>query len=158
MLTALGAYVGLSGVAFALVGLWARREVRCALTRERIVTPTGSGSAPAFVTTGADARSMAELIRKNTLEATAGRTYAEIPAYVDEEGRPTSNVERAIRDERTGEPLEHPDHDLWIQSTTLQTALTQAFVASRLAELTVALGTTFAAVGIGLAAMGRRAE
>ena len=157
MLTALGACVGLSGVGFALVGLWARREVRRALAEEHIVMPAEAGSAAACVTTGAAARSMAELIRKNTLEATAGRTYSEIPAYVDEEGGPTSEVERAIRDERTGGPLEHPDHELWIQSTTLQTALTQAFIASRLAELTVALGTTFAAVGIGLAATGRRA-
>lgn len=155
--TALGACVGLSGIAFALIGLWARREVSCALAQERIATPAEAGSAAAFVTTGAAARSMAELIRKNTLEATAGRTYAEVPAYVDEEGTPTSDIERAIRDDRTGEPLEHPDHDLWIQSTTLQTALMQAFMASRLAALTIALGTTFAAVGIGLAATGRRA-
>ena len=154
--TAAGFGVGLAGVVFTLAGLWARREVGHALAEERILDPQRAGSTDQLVTTGAAARSMAEFIRKNTLAATSGRTYAETDAYVDEGGTPTSDVERAVRDERTGTPIEHPDHALWIQSTTLQTALMQAYVASRLAELTVALGASFVAVGIGLAAAGRR--
>jgi hypothetical protein len=43
-----------------------------------------------------------------------------------------------------------------VQSTTLQTALTQASIASRLAELTVALGAALAVVGVGLVAAGSR--
>ena len=107
------------------------------------------------VTNASRARAMAEFIRRNTLEATGGRTYAQVAAYVDAEGRPTADAERAVKDERTGQPLENPDHDLWIQSTTLQTALTQAYLAFRLAELTIALGASFALVGIGLVAAAR---
>ena len=98
------------------------------------------------------------MIRRNTLAATGGRTYAEIPAYVDPEGEPTSDAARAAKDPLTGQPLENPEHDLWVQSTTLQTALMQAYVAFRLSELTVAIGAGFAASGLGLAAAGRRRQ
>ena len=99
---------------------------------------------------------MSELIRRNTIEATGGRTYSEIDPYLDEHGAPTSDVERAASDERTGGRLENPEHALWLQSTTLQTALMQAYMGFRLAELTVAVGVAFCAVGAGLAALGYR--
>jgi len=110
------------------------------------------------VTSAAAARSMAELIRRNTLDATGGRTYAETEPYVGSDGRPTSDAALAVKDERTGQPLENPDHELWIQSTTLQSALMQAYVAFRLSELTVALGGAFVAIGIGLGAGARPAR
>lgn len=99
---------------------------------------------------------MAEFIRRNTVDAAGGRTYAETDPYVDAGGRPTPDRGLAAKDERTGQPVENPDHALWIQSTALQTALMQAYVALRLAELTVALGASFAAAGAGIAAAGRR--
>jgi hypothetical protein len=99
---------------------------------------------------------MAELIRGNTVEATGGRTYVEIDPYVDAEGDTTPDAARAAKDERTGGPIESPEHALWIQSTTLQTALMQAYTAFRLSELTVALGASFVAVGIALADISHR--
>ena len=121
-----GLAVGCAGLGFVGAGLWARRDVKRVLARERIVNPEDASP----VEGAAGARAMAELIRRRTVEATGGRTYAETEA-------------------------EGPDHDLWIQSTTLQTALGQAYMAFRLAELTIALGGTFVAVGVGLAAAGR---
>jgi hypothetical protein len=108
------------------------------------------------VTSAAAARSLAEVIRRNTIEATGGRTYSETDLYVDGEGRPTSDADCALKDDRTGQPTENPEHALWIQSTTLQAALTQAYTGFRLAELTVALGASFVASGVGLAATARR--
>jgi hypothetical protein len=58
-------------------------------------------------------------------------------------------------DERTTLPVENPAVKLWLQSTTLQTALMQAYLAFRLAELTAGLGAAFLAVGAALAATGR---
>jgi hypothetical protein len=151
---ATGIAVGSVGVVMVGVGLWGRRETRCALARERITDPVGGGgSAP--VTTAAAARSVAELIRGNTLAATGGRTYAEVEPYLDADGRPTAHATDAAKDERTGKPVENPDHDLWIQSTTLQTALVQAYMAFRVSDLTVALGTALAVAGLGLVAAGR---
>jgi hypothetical protein len=95
---------------------------------------------------------MAEFIRQNTIEATGGHTYAETDPYLDAEAKPTSDASQAAKDERTGAPLENPDHDLWIQSTTLQTALMQAYVAFRMSELTIGLGICFSLAGLGLVA------
>ncbi len=150
--TASGFGVGLSGLGFVGIGLWARREVARTLAQERITgIPDGKP-----VTSGAAARQLADVIRLNTLEAAGGRTYAETDPYVGAAGGGTSDAALALKDERTGAPVEHPEHALWVQSTTLQTALTQAYVASRLAELTVALGAALAVVGVGLVAAGSR--
>lgn len=151
-----GLAVGLAGLGFVGAGLWARLDVRRALERERVAALGDDRPPGARVTNAARARSMAEFIRQNTLEATGGRTYAETEPYLDANRRPTTDRELALKDERTGEPVEHPDHALWIQSTTLQTALMQAYVAFRLSELTVALGASLVAAGTGLAAAGRR--
>ena len=147
-----GAGVGLAGAGFVGLGLWARREAGRTLARERIVGADGRQP----VLNASHARSLAEFIRRNTLDATGGRTYAEVAAYIDGEGRPTSDAEAAVKHERTGQPLENPDHDLWLQSTTLQTALTQAYLAFRLSELTIAIGASFVLVGVALAAGARR--
>jgi hypothetical protein len=152
---ATGLAVGCAGIGFIGAGLWGRREARRALARERVVS-SDARAQNKLVASATRARSMAELIRRNTVEATGGRTYTEIDPYVDAGGNTTPDAERAAKDERTGEPIENPDHALWIQSTTLQTALMQAYMAFRLTDLTVALGASFVAVGIGLAAMSRR--
>lgn len=151
---AAGGAVGLAGAGLVAVGLWARREATAALARER-VTGLGEGDRP--VTSAAGARELAELIRRNTVESAGGRTYAETDAYLDADGNPTPDAGKAARDERTGAPLENPAHALWLQSTTLQTALMQAYMALRLAELTVAVGASFLAAGAGIAAAARRA-
>ena len=154
--TAAGIAVGVAGVASVGLGLWGRREVTRALAQEHIVAGGNAGSPSAPVVTGAAARSMAEFIRQNTIEATGGHTYAETEPYTDAEGKPTSDASRAAKDERTGAPLENPDHDLWIQSTTLQTALMQAYMAFRLSELTIGLGICFSLAGLGLVAATHR--
>jgi hypothetical protein len=155
VLTATGAAVGLAGVAFLGTGLWGRRETRSALARERIELPGETGSASSVITASA-VRSAAEFIRRNTLAATGDRTYAEVEPYLDAERKPTSDRALAALNERTGAPVENADHALWIQSTTLQAALQQAYIAFRLSELTVGLGAAFVAAGLGLTAAGRR--
>jgi hypothetical protein len=80
----------------------------------------------AAVTTASAARAPVEAMRESTLTATGGKTR------------------------------ESPEHALWIQSTALQTALVQAYLAQRLAELTVGLGALFVGIGGGLAAAARR--
>jgi hypothetical protein len=152
--TASGIVVGLAGFGFVGVGSWARREVERALERERIMSTSDAKPPNAPVTSAAAARSMAEVIRRRTLAATGGRTYAETDEFVDGEGNSTSDAASALKDERTGQPLENPEHALRLQSTTLQTALMQAYLSARLAELTIALGAALVAAGCGIAAAG----
>ena len=151
-----GAVTLSAGVGLLGVGLWARADVRRALVRERIVSTPDAEPPSTLVTNAAAARSMAEVIRDNTLSATGGKTYGEVPPYVDPEGRPTSDKSAAAQDSLTGEARESPEHALWVQSTALQSALMQAYLAQRLAELTAGLGVIFVGIGAGLAAASRR--
>ncbi|HET8652267.1 MAG TPA: hypothetical protein VFM13_06815 [Gaiellaceae bacterium] len=155
MARASGVLLALAGVGFVGAGMWARNEVRQALARERIVSTSDAEPPEAPVTTAAAARSMAEVIRGRTLSAAGDRTYAETATYIDAEGNPTSDSESALKDERTGQPVENPDHALWVQSTTLQTALMQAYLSARLAELTIAMGAALVAAGAGIVAAAR---
>jgi hypothetical protein len=147
--TTSGIVVGLVGLGLAGLGLAARREVGQALARERIFL--GPGTKP--VTSAAAARSLAETIRSSTLGSTGGLAYSEVQPYLDASGSPTADEESAARD-GNGRPVENPDVRLWLQAMTLQTALMQAFLAFRLAELTAGLGGVLVAVGAGLAATG----
>ena len=146
-----GLVVCLAGLGFVGAGLWGRREVQKGLARERIVGPTDSKP----VASGAAARALAEFIRARTVESAGGRTYAETELYLDAERQPTSDREQALEDDRSGEPVQNPEQNLWLQSTTLQTALNQAYMGSRLAELTIGIGAVFLAAGAGLAAAAR---
>ena len=74
------------GLGLVGVGLWARRDVARTLARERIV----SGPEASPVVSAGAARSLAEAIRKSTLEATGGRTYSETPSYLGPDGEPTN--------------------------------------------------------------------
>lgn len=153
---ALGRWSGigtiLAGAGLVSVGLWARREVRTTLARERIMSSSDRGAESVPVTGGTAARSLAEVIRRSTLESTGGRTYPETEPYLDSDGKPTPDRSRAVVDERTGEPVENPEHALWLQATTLQTALMQAYMGSRIAELTIGLGAALVAAGTGITA------
>ncbi|HET6601136.1 MAG TPA: hypothetical protein VFG57_04170 [Gaiella sp.] len=145
-----------AGFGLVGLGLWARRDVRRGLERERIVSTPGSMPPSAPVVDAAAARSLAEVIRDATLSSTGGTTYGDTPSYVDAEGRPTPDRKLAALDPVTRKPVQNPAQALWLQSTTLQTALMQAYLAQRVAELTVGLGAVLVGVGTGLAAVPRR--
>lgn len=118
-----GVVVGLAGAGLVAVGLWGRREVRRTLARERITSTADAKPPNAPVRSGAAARTLAEVIRARTVAASGGRVYAEVEEFLDADGHGTSDATTALKDDRTGQPLENPEHALWIQSTTLQTAL-----------------------------------
>lgn len=108
------------------------------------------------MTDASSARALAEVIREQTLETTGGRTYAEVGEYLAEDGSSTSDVTKALRDEATGAPLKSPDVELWIRSTTLQSALMQAYMAFRISDLMFAVGGALMLSGAGIVASTRR--
>lgn len=140
----------LAGLGLVAGGLWARREVRQGLERERIVAPGGKA-----VRDASSARALAETIRAATLESTGGRTYSETVEYVTPEGEPTSDAESAATD-ALGRPVTNPDVELWIRATTLQSALMQAYMAFRMADLMLGVGSALTIAGGGIASAGRR--
>ena len=65
-----------------VVGLTGRAEVRDRLAQEKIVDTPDSSIPGEEVDTGSEAKAFADTIRKHTLEATGGATYAEMPRAV----------------------------------------------------------------------------
>lgn len=154
--TVSGCAVAATGLGLVGIGAWARRDVRRELARQRVSAPPALAAGGGPVASAPAARALAELIRDRTLEASGGRTYAETDPYVTADGATTSDPAAALTDKRTGQPLANPEVELWITSTALQTALMQAYLAFRLADLTAGLGAALVCAGAGIAAAGRR--
>jgi hypothetical protein len=89
------------------MGIDGRDQVRCDLARERIVGTPDSTIPGQTVDTGSGAKAFAAVMRKHTLEATGGRTYAEVDRFLDENGKPTSDEAAAAKEPNTGQPVEN---------------------------------------------------
>jgi hypothetical protein len=98
--TAAGIGVALAGAVFLGAGLWGRREARLTLGRERVRYPGEASPAP--VMSPRRARSLAEFIRQTRVDATGGRTYAEIEPYLDASGSPPGTLRRPRRTRELG--------------------------------------------------------
>ena len=77
------------GVTAVAVGFAGRDTVRDDLAREQIVGTPDSTIPGQKVDTGSEAKAFAAVMRKHTLEATGGQTYAQMARFLDESGKPT---------------------------------------------------------------------
>ncbi len=137
------------GVGTLVIGIDGRGEVRNTLAKEQIVGTPDSKIPGQKVDTGTEAKAFADVIRKHTLEATGGQTYAQMDRFLDENGKPTSDEAAAAKDPKTGEPVENGARNIWITSTALSTALNTAFFAENVALFSIVMGIAMLLVGIG---------
>jgi hypothetical protein len=137
------------GIAAVAVGFAGRDTVRSELAREQIVGTPDSAIPGQKVDTGSEARDFAAVMRKHTLEATGGQTYAQMGRFLDASGKPTGDEAAAAKDPKTGEPVENPARNIWISSTAFQTALNTAYFAENVATFVIAMGGALLLVGIG---------
>jgi hypothetical protein len=154
-------YLRFGGLAAAIVliafgagalytGLDGRSEVRHDLAREQIVgTPDMAGVANQKIDTGAKAKKFAAGMRKHTLEATGGQTYAQMGRYLDKAGQPTNDEKLAAVDPKSKQPVENPLRNLWVTETALTTALNTSFFAESVASFAVIMGVALLLTGIG---------
>ncbi len=133
------------GIATMVVAVTGRSDVREAVQREQIVgtpdmTPDATEAALAKagltdvaapsctaagvdVDTGEKAKCFADYMRIHTLEATGGQTYAEMPRFIGEDGKPTNDEAAAASEPKSGQPVADPQRDLWVTSPALTTAV-----------------------------------
>lgn len=136
------------------VGVLGFLEVRDTISRENITaTPDaeeiGVDLEPGEpVDTGAEAKEFAKIIRTHALEATGGRTYAEMGRFLTPEGEETSDEAEAAVDEQ-GRPVENPARNIWVTATGFTTALNTAFLAERVALFSIVMGIALLLTGIG---------
>lgn len=131
------------------LGAWGYNEVRNNLARENIVGTPDSSIPGQKVDTGTEARAFASTMRKHTLEATGGQTYAEMGRFLDAKGNPTSDESQAAKDPKTGQPVENGLRNMWVTETALTTALNMAFMGERLALFGMVMGIALLFTGIG---------
>jgi hypothetical protein len=138
------------GIGAIAVGFDGRSDVRDELAREKIVgTPDMKNVANQKVDTGQEARDFAAGMRVHTLEATKGQTYAEMPRFLDENGKPTADENAAAIDPKSGEPVSNPAREIWVTETALATALNTSYFAENVANFAIVMGFALLLAGIG---------
>src|SRR5829696_127099 len=138
------------GIGAIAVGFDGRSTVHDELARENIVgTPDMKNVANKKIDTGREARDFAAGMRVHTLEATGGQTYAEMPRFLDESGKPTADEKAAAVDPKSGEPVSNPARNLWVTETALTTALNTSFFAENVANFSMVMGFALLLAGAG---------
>ncbi len=137
------------GVGAIVIGVAGRDTVRSDLAREQIVGTPDSTIPGQKVDTGGEAKEFAAVMRKHTLEATGGQTYAQMGRFLDKSGKATSDEKAAATDPKSGKPVENPLRNMWVTETALTTALNTAYFAESVTMFVIAMGGALLLVGIG---------
>ncbi len=137
------------GIGSIVTGIDGRDRVRSDLAREQIVGTPDSTIPNQLVDTGTEAQAFAKVMRKHALEATGGRTYAQMGQYLDANGNETSDEAAAAKDPKTGKPVANQARNLWVTETALSTALNTAFFAESVATFAIVMGIAMLLTGIG---------
>ena len=137
------------GIGAIVTGFDGRDQVRSNLAREQIVGTPDSSIPGRKVDTGAEAQAFAKVMRKHTLEATGGRTYARMGQFLDKAGKPTSDAKLAAVDPKTHKPVANPARQIWVTETALTTALNTAYFAESVAMFAIVMGFALLLVGVG---------
>ena len=137
------------GVGSIALGAWGINEVRDSLAQEKIVGTPDSSIPGQKVDTGSEAKAFAAVMRKHALEATDGRTYAEMGRFLDAQGNETNDEAAAAKDPKTGQPVANGARNIWVTETSLSTALNMAYLGERVALFGIVMGAALLLTGIG---------
>ena len=100
------------------------------------------------VDTGSEARCFAGYMRIHALEATGGKTYAEMPRFATEDGKGTNDPAQAQKD-ANGQPVANAAREIWVTETALATALNMSYMADQLSLFSVVIGIALLLSGVG---------
>lgn len=112
------------------------------------------------VDSGERARCFAQYMRVHALEASGGYTYSQMGRFEAKPGAPkselaegggTENEEFAVKDPKTGEPVDNGVREVWVTETALSTALNASYMADRTALFGIVVGIALLLAGIGFA-------
>src|SRR3954447_7013605 len=141
------------GIGAVYMGIDGRAMVRSELAREQIVGTPDSTIPGQKVDTGAEAQAFAAVMRKHTLEATGGQTYAQMGRYLDANGKATNDESAAAINPQTKKPVENGLRNMWVNETALTTALNTAYFAEQVATFAIVMGTPLLLAGLGFAVL-----
>src|SRR4051812_41272730 len=141
------------GIGALYMGIDGRAMVRSDLAREQIVGTPDSTIPGQKVDTGSEAKAFADVMRKHTLEATKGQTYAQMGRFLDANGQPTNDEQAAAINPTTKQPVENGLRNLWVNETALTTALNTAYFAESVATFAIVMGIALLLAGLGFAVL-----
>jgi hypothetical protein len=159
------------GIAALVLGINGRGTVHNSLKQEKIVgTPDMTPAAIAAeakkaglpsniklptvdvagkpINNGDRARAFASYMRIHALEATGGKTYAEMPRFATVDGKGTNDPAQAQKGP-SGQPLDNAARQVWITETALSTALNTSYMAEQLSVFGMVVGVALLLSGIG---------
>ena len=159
------------GITSIIIGANGRDTVRSNLSQESIVgTPDMTPKAIAAeakaaglknvslptksvagqpINTGPRARTFAQYMRIHALEASGGLTYAQMPRYATADGKGTNDAKAALKDPKSGQPVDNAKRNVWVTETALSTALNTSYFAENVALFSVVMGIALLLTGIG---------
>jgi hypothetical protein len=137
------------GIGAVYMGIDGRGYVRDNLAAEHIVGTDDSTIPGQKVDTGSEAQAFADVMRKHTLEATGGLTYAEMGRFLDANGKPTNDESAAAINPTTKKPVENGLRNMWVNETALTTALNTAYFAEQVATFAIVMGVALLLAGFG---------
>jgi hypothetical protein len=137
------------GIGATIVGISGRDRVQTELAREQIVGTPDSTIPNQLVNTGSEAQAFAKVMRKHTLEATGGKTYSQMPRFASADGKGTNDEKAALKNPKSGTPVDNPARGIWVTETALTTALNTAYFAESTATFVIVMGIAMLLTGIG---------
>ena len=135
------------GIGAVYSGVDGRNMVRDTLAKEQIVGTPDSKIPGQLVDTGSEARAFADVMRQHTLEATGGKTYAQMDRFLAAKGGTTSD-EKAAK-VVNGAPVDNPARNIWVTETALSTALNTSYFAEQVALFSIVMGIALLLTGVG---------
>ena len=99
------------------------------------------------INSGSRAHDFALCMRIHALEATGGKTYAEMPRYATADGTGTNDPAQALK--VNGQPQDNAARNVWINETALSTALQSSYMADQLSLFAVVTGIALILSGVG---------
>ncbi|HEX9121884.1 MAG TPA: hypothetical protein VF984_00760 [Actinomycetota bacterium] len=142
-----------AGAYTTMQGFNAKGQVREQLVAQHITTPEDAEIPNALVDDVATAHAMANIIGVHALEATGGKTYAEMGRFLAADGGDTSDEAAALKDSE-GNPVPNPLRDVAFQASSLQSMLHTSHMAFNVADLVIGIGALIMVLGIAVGGIG----
>ncbi len=141
------------GIYTMVQGFNAKAEVRAQLVSQNITTTEDAEIPNALVDDAATAHAMANIIGVHALEATGGKTYAEMGRFLAADGSDTSDEAAALKDSE-GNPVPNPLRNVAFQASALQSMLHTSHMAFNVADLVIGLGALIVVLGLAVGGIG----
>src|SRR5204863_7216745 len=89
-----------------------------------------------------------DYMRIHALEATGGKTYAEMPRFATADGKGTNDPAKAQKD-ANDQPVSNAARDIWVTEAALSTALNTSYMADQLGNFGIVGGIALILAGLG---------